>query len=121
MWASSYLLFNRRRIDTRTLTMKTAFAFALTAAATVRGLSIPWGGSQVAIENPDFSLDTVPAGFNIDLDALRLVQFAPDEKPVWITEREKVRPPHALDAVSYSCPLYNQIQARAGGSKFFDM
>jgi hypothetical protein len=119
--SSSLPTLNRRA--PRTLTMKTPFVFALTAAASVSGLSIPWGatsGSQVTIENPDFSLDNVPAGFNIDLDALRLVQFAPDEKPVWITEREKVCMPHALDMVPYPSPLHNQIQARAGG-KFFDM
>jgi len=35
-------------------------------------------------------LRTVPEGFNLDLDAKRLVQFAPNEDPIWITEREKI-------------------------------
>jgi len=35
-------------------------------------------------------LGTVPEGFNLDLDAKRLVQFAPNEDPIWITEREKI-------------------------------
>ncbi|KAF8326535.1 uncharacterized protein EI90DRAFT_3228136 [Cantharellus anzutake] len=35
-------------------------------------------------------LKAVPEGFNLDLDAKRLVQFAPNEEPVWVTEREKI-------------------------------
>ncbi|PBK67582.1 Zn-dependent exopeptidase [Armillaria solidipes] len=40
--------------------------------------------------------------FHIDFDALRLVQFSPEEDAVWITEREKLR-------------------ARAAGQTFFDI
>jgi len=35
-------------------------------------------------------LRIVPEGFDLDLDAKRLVQFAPNEDPIWITEREKI-------------------------------
>ncbi|CAD6587349.1 MAG: Leucine aminopeptidase 1, partial [Tremellales sp. Tagirdzhanova-0007] len=41
-------------------------------------------------------------GWTIDLDELRLVQFAEDEPPVWITELGK-------------------MQAKAGGRNFMDM
>jgi hypothetical protein len=32
----------------------------------------------------------VPSGFNIDLQAMRLVQFNDKEAPVWISELDKV-------------------------------
>ncbi|KAG7448593.1 peptidase [Guyanagaster necrorhizus] len=53
---------------------------------------------------PDLQFDNHEniTGFRVDLDALRLVQFAPQEAPVWITEREKLR-------------------ARATGQTFFDI
>jgi len=57
----------------------------------------------------DFSVNSqkylsgpVPAGFSLDLDEQRLVQFSEEESPVWITEREKIR-------------------AKALGLKFFDI
>lgn len=30
------------------------------------------------------------AGFDLDLDAVRLVSFAEDDDPVWISERQKL-------------------------------
>jgi leucyl aminopeptidase len=32
----------------------------------------------------------VQAGFDLNLDALRLVQFSLEEEPVWMTERDKL-------------------------------
>jgi len=46
--------------------------------------------------------DAVPVGFNIDLHEMRLIEFGPDEAPVWMTESEK-------------------ISAKAAGKKFFDV
>jgi leucyl aminopeptidase len=83
--------------------MKITVAFALLAALSAHGLYVPLtqpSNSQHPLQ--DLSLDEVPVGFNIDLDALRLVQFSENERPVWITEREK-------------------IEARARGHKFFDI
>ncbi|EJT97610.1 peptidase [Dacryopinax primogenitus] len=62
-----------------------------------------------AVVIDDFSMTSqkflssgVPEGFTLDLNEERLVQFAEDDKPVWITEREKIR-------------------AKALGRKFFDI
>jgi len=40
--------------------------------------------------------------FNLDLNELRLLQFSPDEEPVWMTE-------------------YDKIEAKAAGRNFFDI
>ncbi|KAK0480763.1 peptidase [Armillaria novae-zelandiae] len=58
---------------------------------------LPLGSDDLHFENHK----NVP-GFHIDFEALRLVQFSPEEDPVWITEREKLR-------------------ARAAGLTFFDI
>ncbi|KAK0238157.1 peptidase [Armillaria nabsnona] len=58
---------------------------------------LPLGIDDLQFENHE----NVP-GFHIDFDALRLVQFSPEEDAVWITEREKLR-------------------ARAAGQTFFDI
>jgi len=64
-------------------------ALSLVVSASV-ALATPL--SQVPLQYSALSehLHSVPEGFSIDLDALRLVQFAPDSAPVWITEREKM-------------------------------
>jgi bacterial leucyl aminopeptidase len=46
---------------------------------------------EFSVTGQKFLSGPVPAGFSIDLDEQRLVQFAEDESPVWMTEREKVR------------------------------
>ncbi|KZT62398.1 Zn-dependent exopeptidase [Calocera cornea HHB12733] len=55
-----------------------------------------------SVTSQKFLSGEVPAGFSINLDEERLVQFSEDETPVWMTEREKIR-------------------AKALGRKFFDI
>lgn len=40
--------------------------------------------------------------FNLDLNELRLLQFSPDEEPVWMTEYDKVRSHKALFQSGYA-------------------
>ena len=41
---------------------------------------------------PEYLLPQSFEGFNWDLEDMRLIQMAPDAKPVWMTELEKVVP-----------------------------
>ncbi|KAG8935152.1 Leucine aminopeptidase 1 [Tulasnella sp. 418] len=73
------------------------------AAPAVLGLVVPNGQE---ILNPPKAVHAdildVPEGFSVDLSAKRLVQFAPGEPAVWMTELDK-------------------ITAKAAGKKFFDI
>jgi hypothetical protein len=62
-----------------------ALLLATTAA------SIP---AALRVDNaPEYPLSLeVPEDFDWDLQEMRLVQFAPDAEPVWMTELEKVTP-----------------------------
>lgn len=70
--------------------MKAALTCALLSALAsgILAASLPYlPDGQAVMGGPDM---VVPQGFDIDLSAKRLVQFAHDEKPVWITEYDKV-------------------------------
>lgn len=64
--------------------------------------------------------DTTYPGFDLDLNALRLVEMD-GRAPVWMTELEKVRIYKMYFVLRYLIAFISQIQAKAQGIKFFDM
>lgn len=77
--------------------------------------------SSLGIANPiEFAQDDqAPLGYDLDLNALRLVQLE-GKDPVWMTEIEKVGFSISSSSITDHWPA-TQIQVKAQGSKFFDM
>lgn len=77
--------------------------------------------SSLGIANPiEFAQDDqAPLGYDLDLNALRLVQLE-GKDPVWMTEIEKVGFSISSSFITDHWPA-TQIQVKAQGSKFFDM
>jgi leucyl aminopeptidase len=82
---------------------------SLLALVTSGIVALPYG-AQSSFE--------VHPGFNLDLNALRLVELDGHQR-VWMTELEKVWP----GMLHHICRINNskKIQAKARGVKFFDV
>ena len=71
--------------------MKTVQPLLALALLATTAASVP---TALRVDNvPEYPLSLdVPEDFDWNLQEMRLVQFAPDAEPVWMTELEKVIP-----------------------------
>ncbi|KAF8313055.1 peptidase [Clavulina sp. PMI_390] len=71
--------------------LSSIFTTALLATTALAAPQLVLPGSQEVFSASALEkhLSEVPAGYYVDLDEKRLVQFSEDEDPVWITEKEK--------------------------------